>query len=235
MTTEELWLYNLCKKNGIFITDIQLERLSAFKHLVLEWNKKINLVSRKNEDRLWVGHIALSISMLFKIEFQKGLKILDLGTGGGFPGIPLAILLSDSSFLLLDSTQKKIAAVQSIIDKIGLKNVRTIWGRAEELQKKIHLRNSFDLVIARSVSGLSNLLAWGLPFLKNVEGKNIEKEKMLLCTPSLITFKGADIEEEEKKAKREYPNIQLKNIPLIFYGNEEIDTLDKKLIVATKH
>jgi len=126
MNNEELWLYTLCKKNSVSITEIQIHRLTLFKNLLLDWNKKINLVSRKNEENIWRGHISLSLSILFKIQFRHEMKILDLGTGGGFPGIPLAIMLPDCAFVLLDSTQKKLTAVQSMADALELKNVKTV-------------------------------------------------------------------------------------------------------------
>lgn len=210
-----------------------MARLSMFKTLLLDWNKKINLVSRKNEENIWKGHIALSLTMLFKIRFRGGMKILDLGTGGGFPGIPLAIMHSDCSFILLDSTQKKITAVQSMADELGLKNVKTVWGRAEELQRQSTYSHVFDAIVARSVSNLSNLLEWGLPFLKPLSGENIVSDKTSIAAPSLITFKGAEIEEEEREAHTAFPFVSFKSIPLSFPGSEAFDNLDKKLIVAT--
>lgn len=233
MNDEELWLYTICKKNNVFITDIQINCLYSFKMLLLDWNKKINLVSRKNEENIWRGHIALSLSLLFKINFRTGMNVLDLGTGGGLPGIPLSILLPECSFTLLDSTQKKIVCVQSMIDSLQLKNAKTVWGRAEEVNQKKPYRHSFDAVVMRSVSNLSNLLEWGTPFLKQTKGENIGQEKLSIAAPSLITFKGSEIEEEEKTAKTNFRLISLQSIPLIFSGSEEFDNLDKKLIIAT--
>ncbi|MBI2427308.1 MAG: 16S rRNA (guanine(527)-N(7))-methyltransferase RsmG [Ignavibacteriales bacterium] len=236
MTEEELWLYTLCKKNGIIITDTQISALSLFKTLLLEWNQKINLVSRKNEENIWRGHITLSITMLFKIKFLSGAKILDLGTGGGFPGIPLSILLPECTFLLLDSTQKKIAAVQSMINSLSLTNTKTIWGRAEELHNKDGLKNSFDVVVARSVSNLINLFDWGFQFLKSTSQNNtaayLLNEKIVISKPSLITFKGNEIHEEENFARQRYPKVALYNIPLNFAGSEEFQNLDKQLVIA---
>ncbi|MHB1048719.1 MAG: 16S rRNA (guanine(527)-N(7))-methyltransferase RsmG [Bacteroidota bacterium] len=234
MNNDQIWLHTLCKKNGIIITDIQLDRLSSFRDLLLEWNKKINLVSRKNEDNLWKGHIALSLSLLFTISFQNGSKILDLGTGGGFPGIPLAIMLPECTFVLLDSTQKKITAVQSMADALTLTNVRTIWGRAEEVGKRSGLHSSFDAVVARSVSNLTNLLDWGLPFLKSGNGKNTATEKVFITRPSLITFKGTEIEQEEILARQKHPEIHLHHRPLLFKGSEEFERLEKKITIATR-
>lgn len=238
MTEEELWLYTLGKKNKIDITDIRLSQLTLFKTLLLGWNQKINLISRKNEDNVWRDHIAISLSMLFKIKFLPDQKILDLGTGGGFPGIPLAIMLPECSFLLLDSRQKKITAVQSIVDSLSLPNVKTIWGRAEEISNQLSLKNSFDVVVARSVSNLTNLLDWGFPFLKSLPKKyailDTRTEKILISTPSLITFKGNEIQEEENLVRRKYPNVSFQNIPLNFAGSEEFQNLDKKLVVANQ-
>lgn len=233
MNEKELWLYSLCKKNGVSITDIQIRRLSAFNQSLLDWNKKINLVSRKNEEGIWKDHIALSISLLFKLTFRSGMRILDLGTGGGFPGIPLAIMLPACTFTLLDSTQKKIMAVQSMADSVGLSNVGAVWGRAEELHKNAIFSRAFDVVLARSVSNLNNLLDWGMPFLKRVRGENIFSEKVSIAVPSLITFKGMEIEAEEQTAQKRFPGVFLKSIPLIFPGSEEFDNLEKKIIIAT--
>jgi 16S rRNA (guanine527-N7)-methyltransferase len=235
---EELWLYSLCKNNGIYITDIQIRLLSQYKTHLLDWNKKINLISRKNEENLWKGHIALSLTLLFKIEFHTELKILDLGTGGGFPGIPLAIMLPETSFLLLDSTKKKIIAVQSMVESLSLPNIKTIWGRAEELQRNQKFHQSFDIIVARSVSSLPNLLEWGLPFLKpsskfNNSIKVQSSERSIIQNPSIITFKGGEIEAEETTAKKKFPTVKLDTIPLIFHGSEEFENHDKKLVIAT--
>lgn len=239
MTEEELWLYTLCKKNDVFITDIQLQNLTLFKGFLTDWNSKINLVSRKNIDNLWRGHIALSLSLLFKIDFPVPKRVLDLGTGGGFPGIPLSIMLPNCSFVLVDSTQKKITAVQSMIESLSLSNVAAVWGRAEEVQKKQQYLDSFEVVVARSVSNLTNLLSWGLPFLKIPKSPVVDKNtyrgnKLVIQQPSLITFKGSEIEEEEQIARRSFPEVDLQSIPLIFPGGEEFENTDKKLLVAVR-
>lgn len=234
MTDDELWLHTLCRKNGIFITDIQLSRLSRFRQELLDWNAKINLVSRKNEENLWRGHIALSLTMLFNVSFREGSRILDLGTGGGFPGIPLAVMLPGCSFMLLDSTQKKVNAVRAMADAIGLTNVETVWGRAEEVNADARYREGFDAVVARSVSRLSNLLDWGWPFLKRDGGGSSDGGKAYLTVPSLVTFKGQEIEEEEREARRGYPSLRFRSVPLVFPGSEEFDHLDKKLVIVTR-
>lgn len=236
MSNEELWLYTLCRKNNLIITDIQIQQLTTFKTLLLEWNKKINLISRKSEINVWKDHITLSLTLLFKIQFPPNANILDLGTGGGFPGIPLAIMLPDSSFVLLDATNKKITAVQSMIESLGLSNTKTVWGRAEELKNMPELLQSFDAIVARSVSSLSNLLAWGLPFLKTDKKKsNHENKKFFISAPSLITFKGLEVDEELTKAKKTFPRLHFQNVPLVFEGSEEFNNLEKQLVIVTKY
>ena len=235
MNNDELWLYTLAKKNGIIITDIQLNQLSSYKEHLLEWNAKINLISRKNEERIWKGHIVLSLTMLFVVKFQMPSRILDLGTGGGLPGIPLSILLPGCSFLLLDSTKKKIAAVQDMVDTLKLPNVRTLWGRAEEVNKQKGFALSYDYVVARSVSDLSNLLEWGSPFLTLKRGKTGSEGEKTAPIPSVLTFKGGDIKEEELSAKSRYRKYSISSIPLVFPGSEEFEGLEKKIVIATRH
>ncbi|MBW7887379.1 MAG: 16S rRNA (guanine(527)-N(7))-methyltransferase RsmG [Bacteroidetes bacterium] len=236
MTEEDLWLYTFLKKNDLPITDIELRQLSRFKQLLLEWNQKINLISRKNEEAVWKQHIAFSLTMLIKLYFPSKSHLLDLGTGGGFPGIPLSILRQDCSFLLLDSTQKKINAVQSMIEILQLSNVKTIWGRAEEIQAKSEYRNRFDFVVARSVSNLSNLIDWGIPFLKrsfDQKEKFVQTNKFCFKKPSLITFKGGEIDEEIFAAQKKFSHIMVHTLPLTFTGSEEFENRDKKLIILT--
>lgn len=233
MNDDQLWLYSVCQKNGIIITDVQLQQLRKYQHLLREWNAKINLISRKDEENLWRNHIFQSLIFAFVTEFTAKMKILDLGTGGGLPGIPLAILYPDCSFVLIDSIQKKIVAVEAMKTDLGLTNVTAISGRAEEINKKEQLRRSFDVVVARAVSELTNLIKWGFPFLKGKKTPIKLEQRTKLTTPCLVTLKGGELEGEIQKTKRKYHKATLLTKQVVFPGSEGFENLDKKLVIAT--
>lgn len=234
MTQSEIWLTTIAKKNNVSITDIQLKRLIHYAELLLEWNKKINLVSRKDESNILCTHIMYSIAFLFKIDFINGCKIIDLGTGGGLPGIPLSIIMPDINFILLDSVRKKTIAVQEMLKTLGLLNVSVVCGRAEEICKLPKYKNVFDVVIAKSVSGLENLVAWGMPFLKpNQPSKRSTigaNEKMVVTSPFLITLKGGDISTEISRTLKRFPHVKIQWTDLVFKGSEDLDNPYKKLV-----
>ena len=132
----------------------QLEQLAALDGLYREWNEKINVVSRKDIDNLYVHHVLHSLAFAKVGSFKAGAKVLDVGTGGGFPGIPLAILFPDVQFELVDSIRKKITVVEGVADALGLTNVKATWGRVEELKTR------YDFVVTRAVTSLSELKNW---------------------------------------------------------------------------
>jgi len=162
------------------------EPLKRFNDLVMEWNGKINLVSRKKTNIYDL--IADSRQFLDYIDFRRGLRILDLGTGGGIPGIVIKIHHPEIELTLIDSIGKKIKAVNDIVNKLGLENVEVICSRAEELAKQDKYINRFDYIVARSVAVLDDLAKWSIVLI-NPGGK-------------LITVKGADFEEELKRTKK---------------------------------
>lgn len=158
-------LLNYARKYGIRLSDNQATQLLQDMSLVLDYNKKINLTAIKNEEDFVDKH--LIDSLLCNIhEDNQNLKILDIGTGGGFPGIPLAIKYPNDRFTLLDSTEKKIKTVEKIASEIGLKNVSCITGRAEELAREKTFRESFDVVVSRGVADYAILLELCTSFLK---------------------------------------------------------------------
>ena len=136
------------------LTETQKRQMSALFPLYSEWNAKINVISRKDIDNLYLHHVLHSLAIAMLIKFPAGSKVLDVGTGGGFPGIPLAILFPDVSFYLCDSTLKKINVVKEVSASLGLKNVRAAQVRAEEIDEK------FDFVVSRAVTELKNFLPW---------------------------------------------------------------------------
>lgn len=138
------------------LTAVQSRQLAMLGPLYREWNEKINVISRKDIEHLYEHHILHSLAIARLEPFQAGMRVLDAGTGGGFPGIPLAILCPEVEFTLLDSTAKKIHVVKEIAQATGLLNVTGVHARIEEFEGK------FDLVISRAVSTLSQMIAWSV-------------------------------------------------------------------------
>jgi 16S rRNA (guanine527-N7)-methyltransferase len=218
--------------NNLPITDEQLSRLSKYVELLLAWNKKINLISRKDEQNIWEHHILHSTSFLFRHRFKSRAAVLDLGTGGGLPGIPLKILCPDLLLTLLDSTQKKVNAVAEITQKLGLDNTHAVWGRAEDVAKSSKFQGIFDYVLARAVAPLDKLVTWAKPFLKAKTGPNESANEKTLGTPSLIAWKGGDITREIEKTKR----LGVENLSVInldFKGSEHLIESEKRLILVS--
>lgn len=177
---------DLIKKYFPKVTEAQLAQFAQLEPLYREWNEKINVVSRQDIDNLNERHVLHSLAIARVIGFGPGAQVLDLGTGGGFPGIPLAIFFPETLFTLVDGTGKKIRVVQEVADALGLKNVTAIHARAEDLK----LIGQFDFVLSRGVATLDKLLAWGQKFLK---------KKHLHALPNgILALKGGDLREEIK-------------------------------------
>lgn len=164
----------------------QIADLQQLTPLYTEWNSKINVVSRQDIDNLEERHILHSLAIARIFQFKPGASILDLGTGGGFPGIPLAIFFPETRFVLVDSTGKKIRVVQEVSEALGLENITAIHGRAEELK----MPGQFDFVVSRAVAPLDKLLAWSARLLK--------KKHQHAYPNGLVALKGGDLREEIK-------------------------------------
>jgi len=178
-------------------TDQQLKQFLALHDLYNEWNSKINVISRKDIDSLYEKHILHSLSIAAIFDFSPGSEIIDIGTGGGFPGIPLAIFFPEVKFHLVDSIAKKLKVVNAISEFTGLKNVTTEHIRAEEIKNR-----KFDFVVSRAVAPLKELWHWSRPLLK----KSSEQESSDLKTPALICLKGGDLTIEIQESAIS-PNI----------------------------
>ncbi len=181
------------------LTDLQKEQFIKLEELYKDWNQKINVVSRKDVDLLYERHVLHSLSIAKIIEFKPGARLMDVGTGGGFPGIPLAIMFPLSSFYLVDSIAKKVKVVQEVIDGLGLKNVRTEQIRMEEVNEQ------FDFVLNRAVAPLSTLIHW-------TKDKYIPNWNHSLKN-GIISLKGGDLSEEIKEAEiKKYKIFEMKDI-----------------------
>lgn len=166
------------------LSDGQHEQLLGLQPLYADWNSKINVVSRQDMDNLNERHILHSLCIGHHFQFQPGAQVLDLGTGGGFPGIPLAILFPETQFVLVDSIGKKIKVVQEVAGALGLKNVEGVHSRVENIKKG----SRFDFVVTRAVTVLPQLLAWSQSLLK--------KKHIHAYPNGLIALKGGDLSEE---------------------------------------
>jgi 16S rRNA (guanine527-N7)-methyltransferase len=164
------------------LSDPQKEKILRLKEIYEGWNRKINVISRKDMDNFYVHHILHSLSVAFVITFLPGTRILDVGTGGGFPGIPLSILFPESEFTLLDSIRKKINVVKSVASELNLKNVIAVTKRVEDE------KNKYDFIVSRAVTELSTFV--------NLTAKNIEKEGKNSLNNGIFYLKGGDLQEE---------------------------------------
>jgi 16S rRNA (guanine527-N7)-methyltransferase len=235
--SKKIWFRDLSIKNGLMIADEQVEQLDYYVILLLEWNKKINIISRKDVENIWTSHILHCISPLFKLDIKKNSTIIDIGTGGGLPGIPIKILRPDLSLICIDSTGKKINAVSQMIIDLKLKNINAVWGRAEEIGLRPEFTGNFDFVIARSVAPLKELLFWAKNFLRKRDQVELIKkinvdDRMSLKPPALLAFKGGDLSQEIETAKRRQPQMDVQVIDLAFFGSEKLNTSDKKILVV---
>ncbi len=164
------------------LSETQQQQFAALGELYAEWNNKINVISRKDIEELYPHHILHCLGIAKIIDFAPGARVLDLGTGGGLPGIPLAILFPQTQFTLIDGTGKKILVVSEIAKAIGLENVDARHARAEELKEK------FDFVVCRAVAAIDKLVLWSQPLLAKKHQHGLPN--------GLITLKGGNLKEE---------------------------------------
>lgn len=166
------------------LTDIQREHFSRLTSIYEEWNAQINVISRKDMDDFYLRHVLHSLGIAKIMQFAPESSVLDIGTGGGFPGIPLAILFPEVQFHLVDSIGKKIKVVQEVVQALGLKNVRVTHARAEDLQEQ------YDFIVSRAVTAMPAFLLW-------TKGKFLNRQLNTLKN-GILYLKGGDLTEELK-------------------------------------
>jgi 16S rRNA (guanine527-N7)-methyltransferase len=176
------------------LSTLQKKQFSKLGVLYGSWNEMINVVSRKDIDNLYLHHVLHSLGIAAFLDFEKGSSVLDIGTGGGFPGIPLAIIFPECRFHLVDSIGKKIKVVRAVAEAIELKNLTADVTRGEALKGK------YDVVVSRSVASLSQLFAWTEPLLNENSSKKVK---------GLLALKGGDLEAEIDNLLELYPYLQV--------------------------
>ena len=164
------------------LTKEQIDKFRQLEELYIEWNSKINVISRKDMEHFYERHVLHSLGIAKVIQFLPGAYVLDVGTGGGFPGIPLAIMFPETKFLLVDSIGKKIKVVQEVVEAAGITNVEAIKSRAEEVKGK------FDFVVSRAVTTLPDFIKW-------IENK-IKRESRNTMQNGILYLKGGDLDAE---------------------------------------
>jgi 16S rRNA (guanine527-N7)-methyltransferase len=172
------------------LSETQLEQFTSLGELYADWNSKINVISRKDMEQFYIHHVLHSLGIAKVMEFQPGTRVLDIGTGGGFPGIPLAILFPETHFHLVDSIGKKISVVKDVVKQLKLTNVEAQQARAEELVRK------YDFVISRAVTRMANFYPW----VKN----KIRKEDFNEFQNGILYLKGGEVDEEMDELDKSY-------------------------------
>lgn len=195
------------------LSEVQQQQFAALYDLYTDWNSKINVISRKDITNLYEHHVLHSLGIAKVMQFRPETTVMDLGTGGGFPGIPLAILFPETHFHLVDSIGKKVKVATEIANAIGLKNVTTRHCRAEE-EKQL-----FDFVVSRAVMPLTDLL--------KIIRKNIKKEQHNALLNGLICLKGGELEREVMPVKHQTLMYDLKD----YFEEEFFET--KKVVYVT--
>jgi 16S rRNA (guanine527-N7)-methyltransferase len=197
------------------LTDKQVQQFAALESLYKEWNAKINVISRKDIDELYLRHVLHSLGIAKVMPFADGSSILDVGTGGGFPGLPLAILFPSCQFHLVDSINKKLKVINGVAESIELTNIRTTHSRVEAIDE------TYDFIVSRAVTAMPEFTKW-------VKGKISKKQKNILKN-GILYLKGGDLTEELKQ----YATV--KDYLLSDYFEEDFFETKKVIHLPMKH
>ncbi len=212
----EFW--TICSANNIVLSKKQVDNIERYVNELIYWNEKVNLISRKDKENVLVKHILHSLAPLKYLDFKPKARVLDVGTGGGLPGIPLKIARPDIFITLVDSIKKKMKIVEMFASHTGERDITVIASRAENLYKIKGLEKKFDVIVSRAVASTSNILSWT---------RKLRKDNSIY-----ILYKGGDLSEEIKQAKKENKNIDISVIDIDFIGVPEFKANEKKLLIC---
>ena len=231
------YLHTVFADNGLHISDSTVNLLEKYTSLLTKWNKRLNLISRRDEENITRRHILGSVSFLFKFELRPYSSLIDVGTGGGLPGIPLGILNPQLRITLIDSIQKKINAVTEMLLELALSNIKAVCARAEDLAKKKEFKSAFDYVISRGVASTGDIVRWTKPFLKTNPSDTawapFKPHCQMVNPGSIILLKGGDLVEEIREATLKVKPRSINVYPITIRGSESApDLVDKKIVVV---
>jgi len=217
MEYTEFW--TILSANNIVLTVEQIEQFKRYQRELLYWNEKINLISRQDADNILEKHFIHCLSILKYIEFPQKSRCLDIGTGGGFPGLSLKIAIPEIYMTLVDSIKKKIKTTEIFARNTGLRNIECKFCRVEDLAKTLKYHQYFDIICSRAVAQTVKLIDWTLPILKT--------------TGRFIFLKGGDLADEIETAKNKYPQLNFKIIEIELIGCNWLKTENKKIVVVS--
>ena len=186
----------------------QIEQFKALEEVYKEWNAKINVISRKDIDSLYEKHVLHSLSIAAAFNFPAGAEIVDIGTGGGFPGVPLAIFFPEVQFHLVDSINKKLKIIDAVKEAIDLKNVTTQHSRAEEIRNR-----KFDFAVSRAVAPLKELWTWSKPLIKSTKHEvQTGNGDTIMYHSGLICLKGGDLAQEISESNTRPKSVEISTL-----------------------
>jgi 16S rRNA (guanine527-N7)-methyltransferase len=215
---DNIQFWTVASANGIVLEIPQMKQFERYHNELLYWNNKINLISRTDTDNIFERHFLHSLAPLKYTDFPQKAKVLDIGTGGGFPGLPLAIARPDMHVLLTDSILKKLKLAEMFAQHTGLRHVRAKSIRVEELSNDTSLSSSFDIITARAVASIGKLVGWTKNLLKP-NGK-------------FVFLKGGDISTEIAEAKALFPTLTVEEYPIVLIGADWFENEKKKVFVC---
>jgi 16S rRNA (guanine527-N7)-methyltransferase len=216
MDSIDFW--TTCAGNGIILDKRQMDTMERFHNELSQWNERVNLISRKDIEHIYDRHILHSLALVKYCSFPDRARCLDVGTGGGFPGIPLKIALPELKMVLVDSIAKKIKVTGMFAQHTGLRDITAMTTRAEALADKKEFRRSFDVVVSRAVAPLVQLVSW--------------VESVITPKAQIAVLKGGDLEAEIAETTKKFPTLSVTEIPIDMVGAPWFKEDEKKILLC---